>query len=67
LKTYYTTDERGNTFTKPKPFNIKEKDVNKLAELRVEDEMKFSNQCTFKPKTLEGVNRNLILEVLEEY
>lgn len=30
LKTYYTTDERGQKFTKQQPFNIRERDDTKL-------------------------------------
>jgi len=44
LKTYYTTDERGQKFTKQQPFNIKEKDETKIWALKEEIEQEFNSK-----------------------
>jgi len=66
LKTYYTTDEKGQKYTKQQPFNIKDRDDSKIWALKEELENDFSQKYTFKPNTLEGINKHLIMEVLNE-
>lgn len=65
LKTYYTTDDKGK-YTKPQPFNIRERDESKIWALKEEIEQDFNQKYTFKPSTLEGVNKHLIMEVLND-
>jgi len=67
LKAYHTVDERGNKYTVPQPFKLTEKDNSKKTKtemLKEQQENKFKQDCTFKPKTLEGANKDLIMEVL---
>jgi len=65
-KVSYMINEKGQKVTKVSPFNIKEASHNKLEKTRKEIEDQYKTECTFKPKTLEGVNKNLIMEVLNE-
>ena len=56
----------GQKYTVPKPFDLSQQKPEKTHKMMKEIKEKERSECTFKPVTNEGRNRQLIQEILEE-
>lgn len=57
---------RDNLITVPKPFKLSYQNIKKKDDIKKQREMQEMKECTFKPKTNESKNREIIKQLLKD-
>ena len=57
---------RDNLITVPKPFKLSYQNIRKKDDIKKQREMQEMKECTFKPKTNESKNREIIKQLLKD-
>ena len=57
---------RDNLITVPKPFKLSYQNIKKKDDIKKQRELQEMKECTFKPKTNESKNREIIKQLLKD-